>query len=301
VHELEPLAGVEMAVQYTWARFWGAQLYPDDVVTTSDVDTVPLSRNYFVDQLQDIPDDRYVHICSLDTVRPARRVALLSDPNAEWVVRADDVWRFRAFYHIARGGLFKEVLTLPDDWEQAAREMAPYNLDPMPNDNRGRTSSAGWGGDELYPTAKIHAYQDQSIFKILVHKNALLSAEGRLLDGGKRLDGWGVWDSTLLKQGYYSYMHVRRPCTTGALAMIDYLLEDNQPPGKVQKWRAVEKNFLEHQEKLSAKMMYAAQLFLMSCFFRNRSPLDIACSRQMMNILKNALKAKLKALLRRSS
>jgi len=292
---------VEMAVQYTWARFWGAQLYPDDVVTTSDVDTVPLSRNYFVDQLQDIPDDRYVHICSLDTVRPARRVDLLSDPNAEWVVRADDVWRFRAFYHIARGGLFKEVLTLPDDWEQAAREMAPYNLDPMPNDNRGRTSSAGWGGDELYPTAKIHAYQDQSIFNVLVHKNAFLSAEGRLLDGGKRLDGWGVWDSTLLKQGHYSYMHVRRPCTTGALAMIDYLLEDNQPPGKVQKWRVVEKNFLEHQEKLSAKMMYAAQLFLMSCFFRNRSPLDIACSRQMRSILKNALKAQLKVLLCRLS
>lgn len=271
------------------------------MVTTSDVDTVPLSRNYFVGQLQDIPDDRYVHICSLDTVRPARQVALLSDPSAEWIVQADDVWRFRAFYHIARGGLFKDILALPDDWEQAAREMAPYNLDPMPNDNRGRTASGGWGGDELYPTAKIHAYPDQSIFTVLVHKNAYLSPQGRLLDGGKRLDGWGVWDSELLGQGHYSYMHVRRPCTPDSLAMINYLLSDNQAPGKAQKWRAAEKDFLKHREELSAQVKYAARLFVMSCLVMNRSPLDIACSRLMKNILKNALKAKLKILLRGSS
>jgi len=301
VHELAPLAGVDMAVQYTWARFWGAQRYPDDVVTTSDVDTVPLSRNYFVGQLQDIPDDRYVHICSLDTVRPARRVALLSDPNAEWIVRADDVWKIRAFCHIARGGLFKEVLALPDDWEQTAREMAPYNLDPMLDDDRSRTLSAYWGGDEWYPTAKIHAWQEQSIFKMLVHKNAFRSPEGRLSVAGKRLDGWGVWDSALLKQGYYSYMHAGRRCTPESLALVNYLLEDNQPPGKVQKFRSAEKNFRKQPERLSAKMKYAARLFLMSCFVRNRSPLDIACSRQMKNILKSSLKTQLKSLLRRPS
>jgi len=300
VHELAPLVGVDMSVQYTWARFWGAQRYLDDVVTTSDIDTVPLSRNYFVDQLQDIPDDRYVHICSLDTVRPARRVALLSDTSAEWIVQAADVWRFRAFYHIARGGLFKDVLALPDDWEQAAHEMAPYNLDPMPNDNRGRTACGGWGGDELYPTAKIHAYPEQSIFTVLVHKNAYLSPQGRLMDGGRRLDGWGVWDSVLLSQGHYSYMHVRRPCTPDSLAMINYLLEDHQSSGKVQKWRIAEKEFRQRRESFSAQTRYAAQLFLMSCFVRNRSPLDVACSRQMRNILKHALKAQLKSLLHRT-
>ncbi|MDD9810716.1 MAG: hypothetical protein OXU61_10355 [Gammaproteobacteria bacterium] len=301
VHTLEPLADVEMSAQYTCARFWGAQLYPDDVVATSDMDLMPLSKKYFIGQLQDIPDDGHVHLCILNMVSPARRVALLSDPNAEWVVQANDVCKFRAFCHIARGSLLKKILALPDDWEQAAREMALYNLDPMLDDDRSRTLSARWGCDEWYPTAKIHAWQDQSIFTVLVHKNAFLSLQGRLKSRGKRLDGWGVWDSTLLKQGYYSYMHVGRRCTPESLALMNYLLEDNQPPGKVQKWRAVEKNFLEHQEKLSAKMMYAAQLFLMSCFFRNRSPLDIACSRQMRSILKNALKAQLKSLLRRLS
>jgi len=92
-------------------------------------------------------------------------------------------------------------------------------------------------------------------------------------------------------------MHVGRRCTPESLTLMNYLLEDNQPPGKVQKWRAAEKDFLEHKGKLSAKMKYAARLFVMSYFAMNRSPLDIACSRQMMNILKNALKAQLKALL----
>jgi len=191
VHTLEPLAGVEMSAQYTCARFWGAHLYLDDVVAISDIDLMPLSNDYFVGQLQDIPDDRYVHLGTLNMVRQARRLALLSDPNAEWSVRTDDVWKIRAFCHIARGRLLKKVLALPDTWEQTARTMALYNLDQMLNDDRGRTLSARWGGDEWYPTAKIHAYQDQSIFTVLVHKNAYLSPEGQLLSRGRRLDGWG--------------------------------------------------------------------------------------------------------------
>jgi len=300
VHTLEPLAGVEMSAQYTCARFWGAHLYLDDVVAISDIDLMPLSNDYFVGQLQDIPDDRYVHLGTLNIVRQARRLALLSDPNAEWSVRTDDVWKIRAFCHIARGRLLKKVLALPDTWEQTARTMALYNLDQMLNDDRGRTLSARWGGDEWYPTAKIHAYQDQSIFTVLVHKNAYLSPEGQLLSRGRRLDGWGVWDSTLLSQGHYSYMHLGRRCTPESLALANYLLEDNQPPGKVQKLRAAEKEFRQRRESFSAKMRYAARLFLLSCFVRNRSPLDIACSRQMRNILKGTLKAQLKSLLRRS-
>jgi len=65
VHELELLDDVAVSVQYTWARFWGASLYPDDVVITADMDLLPLSADYFVVQLENIANDEYVHLDAL--------------------------------------------------------------------------------------------------------------------------------------------------------------------------------------------------------------------------------------------
>jgi len=157
-------------VQYTWARFWGAQLYPDDVVLTSDMDVIPLSRDYFVRQFESIPCDRWVHLGPVGGIKQAKRAAL-ENTAGRWNLTTADIWRFRAFCHVARGRLFKEVLALPDDWAQAAREVTPYYSDPFPVDNRGRTPSAIWGGDEWYPTRQIQAHKNQSVFMVLAHQN----------------------------------------------------------------------------------------------------------------------------------
>jgi len=300
VHEMEPLPDVEIAVQYTWARFWGAQLYPDDVVLTSDVDVIPLSRDYFVRQFEAIPDDRWVHLGPVGGITRAKRVAL-ENTAGPWNLATTDLWRMRAFCHVARGRLFKEVLELPEDWAQAAREVTPYYSDPFPNDNRGRTPSAIWGGDEWYPTRKVQSYKNQSVFMVFAHQNTHPPIDtgggaGKLICRRRQLFGEDIWDSALLKQGYYLTMHLRRPCTPESLALVDSLLQDEQPPGKVQTLLTTEQAFLKHRRRFFARLIFGVRLFYMACIARNHSPLDLSCSR----LVKKALMRRMEQAVRKA-
>jgi len=302
VHAMEPLPDVEIAVQYTWARFWGAQWYPDDVVLTSDMDVIPLSRDYFVRQFEDIPDDRWVHLGPVGGITQDKRAAL-AGAAGRWRLATNDIWRFRAFCHVARGRLFKEVLALPADWAQAAREVTPYYSDPFPNDNRGRTPSAIWGGDEWYPTRQIQAYKNPSVFMIFAHQNThppeVAGGGGgeKLIRARGSFFGEVFWISDLLKRGYYLTMHLRRPCTPESLALVDFLLQDEPPPGKVQKLLAVDAAFMKHRRRFAARIIcggiYGARLFHLACIAANHSPLDVACAR----LLKRTAVQKIRATL----
>ena len=304
VHEMEPLPDVNMAVQFTWARFWGARRYPDDVVTISDMDALPLSRDYFVGQLRNIPDDKYVHLGSLFYIPRDKQASLLTKEN----LAATDIDRFSVQFHAARGSLLAKVLALPDDWGQAAREVAPYYEDI---EKYISPYADVWHGDELYPTRKIHDYQKQSVFVPLLREKTHppVAEKGR----------WGqiirkryidrlcqcVCDAALLKQDYYLYIHCPRPCTPQTLALMNFLLENNQssPPslhGKIERLLAMEKKYLKHQEKPTFRIFFWLRLLPLAYFARNRSPIDAACSQWIKSFPGQELWARLRPLLRKS-
>lgn len=300
VHEMEPLADVEMAVQFTWARFWGAQRYPDDVVIICDMDALPLSRDYFVGQLRDIPDDQYVHLGSLFYTPRDKRASLLEKEKPA----ATDIDRFSVQYHIARGSLIKEVLALPDDWGQAAREVAPFYY--KDSEKHISTYASIWHGDELYATGKIHNYHKQSVFRpLLVEKTHPPVTEkghwGKIIRG-RHIDRLCqcVCDTTLLKQDYYLHIHCPQPCTPQDLELMHALLENRQSfpssPGKVERLLAMEKKYLKHQEKLIFKIFFWLQLLPLACCTRNHSLMDATCSRWIKNFPKKALWAQLRRL-----
>lgn len=301
VHEMEPLADVEMAVQFTWARFWGAQRYPDDVVTISDMDALPLSRDYFVGQLRDIPDNQYVHLGSLFYTPRDKRASILDKEK----LAATDIDRFSVQYHVARGSLLTEILALPDDWGQAAREAAPWYNEGF--ERRMRLYANVWNGDELYPTRKIHDYPKQSVFMPLLQEKTHppvtekgywgKSIHGRCIDGPFQC----VCDTALLKQDYYLYIHCPQPCTPQALALMNFLLEDSQPPAlhdKVQQLLAMEKKYLERQEKLIFRVLFGLRLLRLACLAGNRSLMDAACSRWIKSVPKKLLWVQLRPLRR---
>lgn len=290
VHTMDPLSDVDIAVQYTWARFWGAQVYTDATVAISDIDILPLAAEYFVDQLRDIPDHRYVHLGGVFYMSGAESTRLLKQDE----VAAADIKRFCAWWHVARGRLFKEVLDLPDDWRQAVREVAPHYAKA---DGFRRRYARVWHGDELYPTRKIHAYPKPSIFKVLlVNKTHPTPAQpgplSRMLRDrdihtrpGRRAQQF-VYDPDLLQQpNYYLFAHCTPPCTPASVAMADSLLQRDCASRKVQRVLEFERAYLNRRGNPLAKILFAWRLILLACFAKNLSMMDTACSRLIKAIV----------------
>lgn len=299
VHELELLDDVAVSVQYTWARFWGASLYPDDVVIIADMDMLPLSADYFVGQLEHIPEDEWVHLHALyynhrpDCMR--RAGAAGKGIPAPSDLAPADVDRLLAFYHVARGSLMKEVLALSDDWGRSAREVQPwYTMEVL--------VGALWHGEEIYTTAKIKGYRKQSVFRLLVAQKRCPRHDLPRRHGLLWCWRWRQWaaaerfiskdfqlthDPSRLRSGYYLGVHLPLPCTPEHLARVDLLIKGESCPPMdepVDKWkkhllalRIAEGDFVRHGAFLAD--MKSAFRLLTLYLQKNRSPQDAAWSR----------------------
>lgn len=92
-------------------------------------------------------------------------------------------------------------------------------------------------------------------------------------------------------------MHLRRPCTPESLALADFLLQEEQPPGKVQKLLAADAAFIKHR-RLAARIIhgtiYAVRLFRLAFIAKNHSPLDLACARLLKRTAVQKMRGKLR-------
>jgi len=62
VLRLTPLENIPLYIQTLWSRYWLPSLYPNKTCIISDIDMLPLSKEYFIDKIKEIPDDKYVHL-----------------------------------------------------------------------------------------------------------------------------------------------------------------------------------------------------------------------------------------------
>ena len=136
----EIIPNIPTYVQCQWARYYMA-CNLDDVCIISDIDMLPLSKYYFVDQIKDIPNDMYVHLnpC-MDTY-----------PNIP------------ACYHVAHSETFAEVLEQNTDFETSMINV----LNACSGIDAAHADKKYWFIDEKYSTAKINEYGDKSIFKFI--------------------------------------------------------------------------------------------------------------------------------------
>ena len=154
VIKLKPAPGIPTYMNSVWGRFWGATLFPNQVCIVSDIDMIPISKNYFVNDLATIPNDKYVHLFPPTHKMPARR------PNGVirrkyWVHLQDT---FPVCYHVGKGSTLARVLKLNPDWTTSVNELAAHPFTPH-QDPRSQ-----WGIDEDYTSGLLNAYPDQSIF-----------------------------------------------------------------------------------------------------------------------------------------
>jgi hypothetical protein len=97
------IPGVPVNTQCQISRYWIPKTDMDAVWMTSDIDMLPISRNYFSDWLSDLPDDKWVH--------------LNSDPGETYPHIT-----YLCCYNVARGRTFQEILELPDTFEEFVKK-----------------------------------------------------------------------------------------------------------------------------------------------------------------------------------
>jgi len=180
VIKFKPVKDIPVYLQNLWVRYWYPSQKPDSISILSDIDMLPLSRKYFVDNIAEIPDDFYVHI----------------NPCLE------SYGIIPSCYHIGRGSKYKEVLDLHDNWEDSIKFI--FNLKNGKDPGGELSGKDCWFADEYYGSKKVMERFHGSGDVVLIPR-----------DGGQngfRIDrpAWG-YDPDLVSQEYYYDCHSIRP------------------------------------------------------------------------------------------
>ena len=160
----------------TWALFWGAAQFKDDVCVTHGIDQAPLSDRFF-------------------------KSIKKYDFNKDYVIGLADAYSIPNWYvsshHVAKGSIFKEALSVQDRWQDEVKSVFSYR------NNYGSMYNTGdfWGLDELHSSFLLKNFPD-----IKLH-NGFKDLSLRRIDRAYDPN----FDPDLLSQGYYSEIHAHRP------------------------------------------------------------------------------------------
>ncbi len=108
-----------------WSRYWYPSTKPEQVFCISDIDMIPLNKDYFTTIIDPIPDSTYVHL-----------VDHLPLPSC---------------YHVAKGKLFAKALELPTSFEESLDVLSAAGV----GTGHPEFEFAQWGSDEAYATNMI--------------------------------------------------------------------------------------------------------------------------------------------------
>ena len=160
-----------------WARYWWAGQQKDKVTIISDIDMLPFSKWYLVEQVERFDNSKYIHI----------------NPCIETYSRLPSC------YHIASGDTYKEALELHDNFDESLNHLLAQNYDNSTCYIK-EVGNNKWCFDEYHATEKLLK------FDRLVMINRIGGQSGHRID---RTD-WN-YDTAKLKAGYYYDSHSIRP------------------------------------------------------------------------------------------
>lgn len=184
VIRFSPILNIPISLQTLWIRYWYPINEPNTTFMISDIDMLPLSKYYFIDSINKISDNNYIHI----------------NPCIE------TYGLIPSCYHIAKGNMFQKVLDLDIDFTTDITKV--YLFD--------NTHNNGWFNDEKYATQKILEYQKK-------HNDLqLIPRIGG--QNGRRIDrSFWQYDPTLVSQEFYFDAHCIRPYSQYKI-YINYLV-----------------------------------------------------------------------------
>lgn len=161
VIRMKEIDGIPNYLQNLWVRYWYPVNFLNEVSIISDIDMFPISKEYFIDSIKEIDDDKYVHLNPI--------INTLPHPES-----------LASCYHLAKGYKFKEVLDLADTWESSIWEL--YNSGLGCDHGIHGEHLIGkdrWAADERFATRKINEYKTQNDIVLLNRRGG---------HGGYRID-----------------------------------------------------------------------------------------------------------------
>jgi hypothetical protein len=127
IHNIKKVENLNTGFQSQIARMYVTKFYGDKVCLTSDIDMLPLNKDYFTKKVETLDDDSLV-IFSSDAYQNKKR--------------------FPICYNAAKGDLFNDILNLNKSFTEYANQLQQLNL--------------GWDTDELYFGERVYNYQHQT-------------------------------------------------------------------------------------------------------------------------------------------
>jgi hypothetical protein len=116
--KIKAIPGIATSLQAQAGRMWGASLFENDIVMTSDIDMLLLNKNYFDKSVENINDDCFVNLTS-------NAYDDYEDGNIPMC------------YNVAKGITYKNALSIEDSFQQFITKIQNlYNGD--------------WSSDETY-------------------------------------------------------------------------------------------------------------------------------------------------------
>lgn len=131
IHELKSINDIDTGFQSQISRMYITKFYKNSICLTSDIDMIPLNRNYFINSVVDV-DDNSIVILSSDAYNSNR---------------------YPLCYNVASGNTFNEILDLECSFEDYCKRLLEYKQ--------------GWDTDELYFSKCVNefSYKDRIVFK----------------------------------------------------------------------------------------------------------------------------------------
>jgi hypothetical protein len=160
-------------LQTLWIRYWYPSQEPEKTWMISDIDMIPISKNYFVNQISEVDPCAYVHLYA----------------NAKPIPSC---------YHVAMGSLFQRFLNLPNSFEDSLSRLVRHSQ------GTNHMGMDKWGMDEYYAHMHLQEYYKMypDFFKFFTRENA-----------DQRIDRsrWSYDEQKLLNEDYYIDSHSIRP------------------------------------------------------------------------------------------
>jgi len=137
---VNPEKEYEIYLQCLWIRYWYPSQMPEKISIISDIDMFPISKKYFIDQIYNIDDEKYVHLNYFHDNLPS-------------------------CYHVSKGKNFKKVLDLPKTFNESLKQLCSSELK-----STNHMGFSKWGIDESYATKKVFEYPNKNEISLLKRK-----------------------------------------------------------------------------------------------------------------------------------
>lgn len=228
-----------LLIQITWSKFFWPTLEPDTTWMIGDMDMYPLAKDWWTTNIEDVPDEYYVHL-------DADGITQLSGTEFTWsnkeITKQNQQDRghatnLPAHCHVGKGSTLKRGLDIGDSWENEIRYIVKNGSfngtrafrpeDPIDQSNL-------WCAEELRSTRAIrkNCHNKDIKFKGYFLSSGLRPG-GQQIHKDNYIEDLGEYihfDYDLLKNGYYKNLHCVRP-------FKEYYSEENCN----RKWAATEK------------------------------------------------------------